>query len=635
MKRITFLSIFTAAAFTPCLVRGQQARVSIETAPSPNGPWSLLHPSAVKHDGDGNPLVPMDAPHAFSRTRIDTAPSPGDPVELAAAPAEALAQARSWLEASKNSIPDARGAGGETDQWPRDAEIAPCVRPVFDLVVNEGKTPAYYEFKVIRPMVPPRTGLFRNDPSEAVDYDNGYILVSLHTGESPVPAAAIRGKTPAEELERLAGTGRFKAFRWGSTFMTAEDDSGRQLASFGEKPFIHDIAELEMLQRDLVWSGDDATGASVAPPALATLRPALPVSYAAFRTDYVTNPVLQASRARRQRNVAGEWDVQRLGSGAAVVTPMVLRQTLNLQPGPPVSWQWQTESPTEVLSLSAAADGSVKVIAVGVGEGVLRVEQRGVITRYAVQVSASAPAGARRAKNFVPGWQKWNQTIIPGGHDEQPAYYQPMRDQWCHAVGCGPLAWAMLLSWWEHHGVPAAWASPFTISSPKDFTTLAKVSSTVGELNLLHDYCDVQCWGASSDSGSCTPANEWEGFRDYTWSNRLITYTLKASWNVRWAGLFGTLDTEGGGTETRDAVMKGYPSTCGIGEYWHYVLVYGYQWRAFKAVENGPPMLYQRQILCNMGWGGGGKTAEWRSLYDVFFSSDVKLSKGIAAPATP
>jgi hypothetical protein len=34
----------------------------------------------------------------------------------------------------------------------------------------------------------------------------------------------------------------------------------------------------------------------------------------------------------------------------------------------------------------------------------------------------------------------------------------------------------------------------------------------------------------------------------------------------RWR-FFGTLETEGGGTETRAAVKKGYPSTCGIGEW--------------------------------------------------------------------
>ena len=102
----------------------------------------------------------------------------------------------------------------------------------------------------------------------------------------------------------------------------------------------------------------------------------------------------------------------------------------------------------------------------------------------------------------------------------------------------------------------------------------------------------------------------------------------------RWR-FFGTLETESGGTETRAAVKKGYPSTCGIGEWSHYVLVYGYRWQAFKIAADGPDLLYSREILCNMGWGGGGKKAEWRSLYDVFFSSDIRLKKGLLAPASP
>jgi len=635
MKPILILPCLVAMAFTILPGVAQQARVSIETAPTPAGPWSPLRPSAQSHDGDGNPLVPLDAPRAFYRSRIDTDPSPGDPAEIAAVPARAVELARAYLKAGKESTPSEREGAGETTDWPADAEIVPCVRPVFDLAVNDGKTPAYFEFKVIQPAPPKSQGLFPDGPLDQGDCGRGYILVSLHEGESPVPGAATQGITPTEQLERLAGTGRFKAFRWGSTFITAEDDNGRQLASMGEQPFVHDPAELELLRHDLVWTGDDTTGASTAPPPLPALRHTLPASYAAFRADYLSNPVLQASRQRRQRNVSGAWDLQRNGAASVNVTRLALRQTLTLQSGEPATWQWQTESTTPVLALAADPGGGVRLTAEGLGEGVLLIEQKGVITRYAIQVSAEGPVLRNRAKNFVPGWQPWHTTVIPGGNEEQPAYYQPKRDQWCYYVGCGPLAWAMFFSWWEHHGVPAAWGSPFTITSPPDFSTQARESSAVGELNLLHDYCDTQCWGAFSDQGSTTPANQWEGFLDYTYLNRQLNFTLNASWNVRWAGFFGTLDTEGGGTETRAAVKKGYPSTCGIGEWSHYVLVYGYRWQAFKIAADGPDLLYSREILCNMGWGGGGKKAEWRSLYDVFFSSDIRLKKGLLAPASP
>ena len=147
------------------------------------------------------------------------------------------------------------------------------------------------------------------------------------------------------------------------------------------------------------------------------------------------------------------------------------------------------------------------------------------------------------------------------------------------------------------------------------------------ELDKMHDYCDVIC-PPFSDQGATLPGDEAEGILDYTSGPRFVHF-LNMSWNMRWAGLFSTFDD--GATETRTAVKSGRPSVLGLGEYWHYVLAYGYRVREFKVIANGPVMMYERQLRCNMGWGPGS-APQWWGFYDTFFSSNIGMWKGPLAP---
>ncbi len=600
-----------------------QLRITLESAPSPAGPWVTENPDHQAKDANGNPLLPMTDTRRFFRTRIETTNGEaGAPILLADVPKPLSQRAQAWLDASRAT----------SEGWPGDAEIAPCVHPIFDYAVDGGRTPAYLEFKVARAAKSRLPGSFLNRPDDCRDEDLGFIILSLHEGDLPVTTSATEGLTKVEQLQCLAKNKLVKVYAFGGTFMTAEDNSGHVLATLGSAPFKVDPALALTLTTDKIWEGNDERAEDTRPLLPAVLS-SFYATYEALQADYLANPVYVKLRQRKATSARARWDVEQ--GRFPTVIQLNIGATATAFAGLTVDeFHFDAAGRTGIAHFSSPTTGGILITADALGDGILTGMIAGAPRTVIVQVTAPGVAGVKAANGihplgpFVPGWQPWVTYVIPGGYAETPHYTQLKNPNWCPYVGCGPNAWAMLTAWYERHGVPAAFGNFISVDAPPSTKDWQLNGQLIPELDKLHDYCDVICT-IFSDEGATTPGNQAEGILDYTGGARLFHF-LNMGWKMRWSGLFSTFD--GGPDECRDAVKQNHPSVVGLGEYWHYALVFGYKVREFKASANGPAFLREEYIDCNMGWGGGTANSQWWPWSDTFFSSNITMSKGSLSP---
>jgi hypothetical protein len=131
---------------------GQEWHLIPEHAPTVQGAWGPLDPAQTEFGADGSLLVPGAATNEFFRLRIEpgrTAQS-GRTLLLADVPTNVLNRALTLLQ---NAVANANNP--DNDQGWTDAVLGPTVNPVYAAAFNNGPTPAYYKFKVLRGTNPP------------------------------------------------------------------------------------------------------------------------------------------------------------------------------------------------------------------------------------------------------------------------------------------------------------------------------------------------------------------------------------------------------------------------------------------------------------------------------------------------
>jgi hypothetical protein len=243
------------------------------------------------------------------------------------------------------------------------------------------------------------------------------------------------------------------------------------------------------------------------------------------------------------------------------------------------------------------------------GDGLLRVRAGGHEYTWLIKVETKT-----RAPGDVVEQQFW----YAGNWGAQPKYHQFENDEWCPLVGCGPVAWAMLLAWFDREwNVEAAFRGEGSGDPPPDTASSSNRSKVRPAYLELHELCDVICWGEFSDQGAVYPTDMSEGIKDYTWVAALGGL-IKRSWHIN--STTGTWPD--GAFRCRDAIKNGYPAVVGLGWMWHYCLAYGY---GYQKIDTGLGYTFTRRMLkCNMGWAD--TDPRWYNLGDTFYAANFKIT---------
>ncbi len=641
------VALLLSLPFVPASAQEKrQVVVSLETAPAATGPWTFLPADDATVSPDGRLVASAPFTNGFIRVQMERpdrdAAHPHLP--LADVPVDAVDRARRLLADLLLPAED-----GELDEeaaaWD-GAELGPNVLPFFDPTFDGGNSPAAYEFKVIGPEAPSGTiGFLAGPPAAPAGRERGFILVSMDEFDAPVPSFGMRGPTPGELLLRLSRSHRGgKLWRFGPAFLTLEDPAGNLLAHLGTQPF--KLPASLLAQRGTTFSGEFDSDRDVAEPPDRwggdRVVPEEYRSYEEFKADYVTNPVLQALRENRRMRNRADWEIERGGvPPAPEVIDVPVGDSLRVLEGVDIPRFFVDEDnlaePVASVTQSRTEPGLL-VSGLRAGEVVLTALCDGSVRTFAVRVTPrTAPGPILLGSSFVPGWQApkfWS----AGSYGSTPRYYQWESAQWCPVVGCGPVAWAMLLGWWDNRGVPSAFyaSTPYNTLNQSMRNADAPLDGYPGtaagrsllrvKFNELHDACDVMCVG---NNGATPPGDMVEALAPVTYIARgaagaatpdQLRY-LGMSYNWSWDLM--DPDWNQPSNFVRASILDQRPAVLGLGWLWHYVLAYKYRLQEYRVTEGGPVMYRRRWFGVNEGWGK--ETGAYYSGGDTFLGTNLRL----------
>lgn len=447
-----------------------------EQADTANGPWRGVDSSDQIRQADGGIALRVEGTKFF---RLQFTPpngaTPLSTVRLGAlSPDAARVLGTRVAELSRFLRPLAITRGTDTTpptsdpladlagvaSW-SDATFASNAIPIYDPAYRGGLEPAYIEIKVLGAATRGKTGL--EGTSREFSEHRRSILMSMDTHDVGIPFFSTEGETPAERLVAklglVDGAGRriltppsgHKIMRFGPMFHVLEGPNGDSVASLGTQPF-------KLPSNLLTAFPDPQRGAGVddvAPPSNSALGLRAGFqnykSYKEFKSDYLTNPVYQELRRRRALRNAAEQEIE---AGRLPAAPETVRLTATaattILPEIAIDSFFMDDDDADVdaapfVTITEIPGGGLRLAPVRFGDGELTVKAGRRVYKYYVTYLPRL-VGPASQDTFTPGWQEpkvWD----AGGYDEQPRYWQVKRDRWCDSVGCGPVAWAILLAW--------------------------------------------------------------------------------------------------------------------------------------------------------------------------------------------
>ena len=204
-------------------------------------------------------------------------------------------------------------------------------------------------------------------------------------------------------------------------------------------------------------------------------------------------------------------------------------------------------------------------------------------------------------------WSYW----FAGTDAHQPRYNQ--FDYAGCAVGCGPVAWAMLFCWadFQAHNGNSYWAPRtglFRADGGRGADAAAPLDQTEGVNNAIREIRNQVGTFCAFGSGA-TPPWSMSGASNYL--NGRTAARLETHWNS--VGIHEGYLADKAIQSIRD---RRTPAVIGTGWLSHYPLAYGYAeerrvvrncflWHCWDEVQ------YTRCFKVNNGWGRGGWDAEW------------------------
>lgn len=214
----------------------------------------------------------------------------------------------------------------------------------------------------------------------------------------------------------------------------------------------------------------------------------------------------------------------------------------------------------------------------------------------------------------------WTYFWAAGGGGAQTTYNQ--FDYNGCAVGCGPVAWAMLFGWGDRQaevGGNAYWAPRnglYRENGGRGANAVAPIAMDNGVRNIIRELngqVGTFCWSGSG----ATPPWSMDGSWRYL-SGRSYTQQV-CHWNsIGWC--------EDGLRNRAIASIRDRRTPAIIGTGWlsHYPLAFGYAWqrrvirRCFIFCWDDE--VYDRCFYVNQGWGGAGN--EWVQA-ETWFSGEI------------
>ena len=200
----------------------------------------------------------------------------------------------------------------------------------------------------------------------------------------------------------------------------------------------------------------------------------------------------------------------------------------------------------------------------------------------------------------------WTYYWAAGGSAAQPRYNQ-FQHQGC-AVGCGPVAWAMLFGWGDYQaesGSNAYWSPRFGLyrrDGGRGANDCAPLNMTEGIRNVIREIHGQVGTFCISGSGATWP---WEMDDATEYLNGRTGTRLDTHHHP-----FG-MDEDLLRVYARNSIRdRQTPAIIGTGWLSHYPLAFGYAWQkrivrhCFVFCWND--VVYDRWFYVNQGWGGSG-----------------------------
>ena len=557
----------------------------------------------------------------FFRTAIDLDPlgSPGTTIPLSEIPTNVWTIAQQHLF-DCSSVADSRGASIPS---PWEGAVISEARPVYVVGIDGGVLPAFMELKIVRPVT---GGAATPVPPQQ---DAGFILVSLTTAEKPVVCFAQAGRTPSEDLEFVSGRRATKVLRYGPAYLAAEDASGNLIQGLGSLPLRVELGNLTAMDTSFGFAtagSDVAFNPQPDPPGLPVATPF--ASYAELKTWWQSNPLQIQLRKRRAGFAQLRWDLE-AGRLPTVITLHLGETRALVNPAEQiVSYRVDTDAEAEgfVRVVAGNGVGGASVTGMSVGSApIYLINDQDQVKPFVIVVEG-APALAKQRNgyplvplNFKLGWQpikEWSAL----DYTAQPRWKQFPLSKYCAVgsgyVGCGPIAWTILLGWFEHQGVPAALGNALNVD-----TFLQQNNVVVNETaDTLHSFCDTHCVPFTGE-GATFP---WDMDGGLT-----LVDSIKQQGFINWSASYQWEtfpDCYNPSAKTGvTAIKAGRPALLGLWGMMHYAVAYGYWERFFQITPGGPSYGSMRWFRCNMG----GASAEG-ALYpadDIFYGLNLNLTK--------
>lgn len=567
--------------------------------------WEKVALDPTRLTTTGGLLENAHDPKAFYRLRIHDDQNAGfiTALPLGEAPPQAVAVAEQFIR--ELLLEDGESTGGDPEGGWLDVQLGPVCYPVYDPGFEDGKAPAYLEFKVVRP---PRAGPGANDkfgmsPPDISDGDcaSGHILVALTRLDFPVPSFSQSGPTPVERLLRTSRTsGPIKPLRFDDGLLLGEDGRGEIAASIGNEPFYLDPKILELSGKEFEGLDNEKITREDGAPEFPARAYA---SYREFKADFANNPLFVQLRRLRAELAAREWDAI-LGKEPTAIKVPVRDRVLVLETRAVLAAT--VEDPAIALVTLPTSGKGVFITGQQDGGTLLDVTYDNGTTETFLLLVGSGPKQGATLNVATSGWTSWSEWYA-GGWSDQRRYSQFSNDpQMCPggASGCGPAAWAMLYGWWDRKGSPRliknlslADAPLYNDESVRDCNRY--VFNQVGPF-CVNGQAATMPW--NMELGHRWAQHRGAG-RDITWS-----------WGVPYI-------SPGSRNRAIGSIKAGRPAIVGLGFYWHYPLAYGYKQREYRAL--GITWDTQRYFKCNMGWGGSDP--QWHNASSTWFGTHARF----------
>lgn len=213
----------------------------------------------------------------------------------------------------------------------------------------------------------------------------------------------------------------------------------------------------------------------------------------------------------------------------------------------------------------------------------------------------------------------WTYYWAAGGHAAQPLYNQ-FQHNGC-AVGCGPVAWAMLFGWADRQAETgnAYWAPRWGLyrrDGGRGANDIAPLTMTNGVRNVIREinsHVGTFCITGSGATWPWNMGNAWRYLQGRS-GTRIVCHWNSVGWH------------EDGLRNRAVASIRDRRTPAIIGTGWlsHYPMAYGYAWqrrivrRCFIFCWNDE--VYDRWFHVNQGWGGSGN--DWVEA-DTWFCGEI------------